>query len=83
MQRRSYTLSHKKKITIKTGEVILVTDVINENWLCGEVDNRKGNFPVNFVEVLNVPQLTNGQKLFLATDTFRSTEHGDLNFTKG
>ncbi|ESO86911.1 hypothetical protein LOTGIDRAFT_194465, partial [Lottia gigantea] len=78
-----FNTTESGEINLKTGEVLLVTDVINENWICGEIDHRKGSFPVNFVEVIDVPQTSNGQKLFLATESFQSTEHGDLNFRKG
>ncbi|KAK6191104.1 hypothetical protein SNE40_002849 [Patella caerulea] len=78
-----FETSQAGEICIKTGQIILVTNVVDDNWVCGKLDGKEGNIPTNFVEKINVPQIKSSQKLFLSIETFKSSEDGDLNFEKG
>ncbi|KAK6973402.1 dynamin-binding protein [Biomphalaria glabrata] len=60
--------------------------VVDKNWFTGYLvgdKNQNGNFPAAFVELLVLPSILTGQKLFLAIEDFPSGQVDDLDFVKG
>lgn len=73
-------------LSLKLGDVVFVTDVVDKNWFTGYLvgdKNQNGNFPAAFVELLVLPSILTGQKLFLAIEDFPSGQVDDLDFVKG
>ncbi|XP_029637819.1 dynamin-binding protein isoform X2 [Octopus sinensis] len=75
--------NYPSELNLRKGDIILVTTVVNENWLCGELRGQQGNFPVSFVSQLVLPTIRKGQKIFAATEKFFAQEKGDLDFCRG
>ena len=72
------------ELSLKVGDVIKVTDAVDDNWLQGEaIYGAKGSFPSNFVEPLVLPDARMGQCIFLAVVDFPAEQNGDLELTKG
>lgn len=38
-----------------TGELVVLTRRVDENWYEGRIGNRKGIFPISYVEVITEP----------------------------
>lgn len=75
--------SYPSELNLRKGDIVLVTTVVNENWLCGKLGNQEGNFPVSFVGKLVLPSIQKGQKVFAAIENFHAQEEGDLDFCRG
>ncbi|XP_041365294.1 LOW QUALITY PROTEIN: dynamin-binding protein-like [Gigantopelta aegis] len=73
----------KGEITLRAGDVIRITNVVDDNWLRGQLDCLEGNFPSNFVESISLPNVEPGQKIFVAIDEFPADEAGDLALNTG
>ncbi|GAB1611131.1 dynamin-binding protein-like isoform X2 [Argonauta hians] len=75
--------NYPSELNLQKGDIILVTAVVNENWLCGELRGLHGNFPVSFVTKIVLPVIRKGQKIFAASEKFFAQEKGDLDFCRG
>ena len=76
--------THEKgEITLRAGDVIKVTNVVDDNWLYGQLDCLEGNFPANFVESITLPNVQPSQKIFVAIDEFPAEQAGDLAISTG
>lgn len=40
---------------LSAGELVVLTRRVDENWYEGRIGNRKGIFPISYVEVINEP----------------------------
>lgn len=40
------------ELSFKTGDVILTSEWVNEEWMSGSLGNREGMFPIAFVRIL-------------------------------
>ncbi|XP_061166815.1 dynamin-binding protein-like [Saccostrea echinata] len=78
-----FETNHPREISLSKGDIIRVTSVIDDNWYCGQLRGKEGNFPSSFVEVLNLPAVEEGQILFGAIENFPAQQDGDLEFRKG
>ncbi|XP_062618724.1 dynamin-binding protein-like, partial [Saccostrea cucullata] len=78
-----FETNHPREISLSKGDIIRVTSVIDDNWYCGQLRGREGNFPSSFVEVLSLPAVEEGQVLFGAVENFPAQQDGDLEFRKG
>ena len=47
----SPTLPHPRELSFKKGDIIDLTHSVDDNWLEGGVDGRKGIFPKAYVRV--------------------------------
>ncbi|CAG5133338.1 unnamed protein product [Candidula unifasciata] len=73
-------------LPLKSGDVARVTEVVDRNWAVGcriGTQAMTGSFPLAFVEVLTLPTIRTGQKVFLAIEDFPSEQTGDLELAKG
>ncbi|XP_058522749.1 SH3 domain-containing protein 19 isoform X2 [Ochotona princeps] len=50
--RFEYIGDHKDELSFSEGEIITLQEYVNEEWARGELGNRTGIFPLNFVEFL-------------------------------
>nr|XP_044986925.1 SH3 domain-containing protein 19 isoform X3 [Jaculus jaculus] len=51
--RFEYIGDQKDELSFSEGEVILLKEYVNEEWARGELQDRTGIFPLNFVELLD------------------------------
>lgn len=42
-------------LLVHLGELVVLTRRVDDNWFEGRIGNRKGIFPVSYVEVLSEP----------------------------
>ncbi|NWY67282.1 SH319 protein, partial [Erithacus rubecula] len=47
-----YTGNQKDELSFSEGETIILKEYVNEDWAKGELRGTSGNFPLNFVEVI-------------------------------
>jgi len=40
---------------VHAGELVVLTRRVDDNWFEGRIGNRKGIFPVSYVEILSEP----------------------------
>lgn len=53
----SFTPENERELGFKKGDVIILTNQVDENWYEGLLNGESGFFPVNYVEVLvQLPQ---------------------------
>ena len=64
-------------------DVIEDVTVVDDNWLQGTLRSGSGSFPKAFVEILEIPSVDVGHKLYAAIKNFNAEEQGDLGFKKG
>lgn len=50
--RFEYIGDHKDELSFSEGEIITLQEHVNDEWARGELGNRTGIFPLNFVEFL-------------------------------
>lgn len=50
--RFEYIGDQKDELSFSEGEVIILTEYVNEEWGRGEIRDRSGIFPLNFVELV-------------------------------
>lgn len=74
-------------LAFKKGDVLFITEAMNESWWMASIGSRTGVIPKNYVEALPVPTSAD---LFLGEVThvrtlfhFTTTERGQLFFMKG
>ena len=75
--------SETQEIPLLTGDVVRVLRKVDDNWLKGSLHGKIGNFPANFVQTVQLPAISTGQKIFAATRSFPAEVAGDLGFQKG
>lgn len=78
-----FETSKKGEITLLTGDIIQITEVVDDNWLRGRLSGTEGIFPSNFVESITLPSVQPGQKIFAGVDEFRAGQDGDLGINRG
>ncbi|XP_046555696.1 LOW QUALITY PROTEIN: dynamin-binding protein-like [Haliotis rubra] len=78
-----FETSKKGEITLLTGDIIQITEVVDDNWLRGRLNGAEGIFPSNFVESITLPSLQPGQKIFAGVDEFQAGQDGDLGINRG
>ncbi|XP_071100448.1 dynamin-binding protein-like isoform X2 [Haliotis cracherodii] len=78
-----FETSKKGEITLLTGDIIQITEVVDDNWLRGRLSGAEGIFPSNFVESITLPSVQPGQKIFAGVDEFRADQDGDLGINRG
>ena len=44
-------ISPRRDLPFAKGDIILLTDVLDENWYEGVLEGRKGTIPANFIQV--------------------------------
>ena len=71
------------ELTLVQGDIFKVTSAVDKNWLHGKNREVEGNFPLDFVEKINIPSVDSHQKVFAATENFPAQQDGDLEFRKG
>lgn len=56
-----FTGENSGELSFSTGEVIVIKEWVNEDWLSGQVGDREGMFPVSFVKVIEeLPKAAKG-----------------------
>uniref|UniRef100_A0A8C9F7E8 Dynamin-binding protein n=1 Tax=Pavo cristatus TaxID=9049 RepID=A0A8C9F7E8_PAVCR len=75
--------SVSEELPLFVGDVIEVLDVVDEFWLLGKKEGVTGQFPSSFVELVDIPLLKQGEKLFVCTSDFTSQEPGSLSLQRG
>lgn len=50
--RFEYIGDQKDELSFSEGEVIILKEYVNEEWARGEIRDRTGIFPLNFVELV-------------------------------
>ncbi|KAG8435478.1 hypothetical protein GDO86_013420 [Hymenochirus boettgeri] len=75
--------SVSEELTLFAGDVIEVLSVIDEFWLLGGKEGITGQFPVSFVESLSIPNIKNGEKLYVCISEYNSNEPGALCLQRG
>ena len=71
------------ELSLVQGDIFKVTSVVDKNWLHGRNREVEGNFPLDFVEKINLPNVDSHQKLFAAIENFPAQQDGDLDVRKG
>ncbi|XP_034933985.1 uncharacterized protein B0303.7 isoform X2 [Chelonus insularis] len=69
-------------LTLKQGDIVMLTKKINNDWLEGQVDNRVGMFPANFIDII-VPLPGCSSNIVNALYTFAGETWEDLPFEEG
>ncbi|NWY57859.1 DNMBP protein, partial [Chionis minor] len=75
--------SVSEELPLFVGDVIEVLAVVDEFWLLGKKEGVTGQFPISFVEPVDIPPLKQGEKLFVCTSDFTSQEPGSLSLQRG
>uniref|UniRef100_A0A803YDS8 Dynamin-binding protein n=1 Tax=Meleagris gallopavo TaxID=9103 RepID=A0A803YDS8_MELGA len=75
--------SVSEELPLFVGDVIEVLEVVDEFWLLGKKEGVTGQFPSSFVELVDIPLLKQGEKLFVCTSDFTSQEPGSLPLQRG
>ena len=70
-------------LSFHVDDIIQVIYDVDDNWFCGKLNGSVGNFPKNFVTPLHLPEIGQGQNLFVAVKDFYSDVPGDLPFRRG
>ena len=76
-----FIAENSKELSFQKGNILTVTCDVDENWLKGELDGRKGMFPSNYVQF--IPN-TNMEKLKVkAKFNFKAKTCAELTILKG
>jgi len=78
-----FVSQHQEEVSLCAGDVVLVMEEVDSNWLKGKNHKKVGYFPRTYVESIQLPQISRGQQVFLATRPFAGEEVGDLSFDDG
>ncbi|XP_018418382.1 PREDICTED: dynamin-binding protein [Nanorana parkeri] len=78
-----FSPSVSEELTLFAGDVIEILSVIDEFWLLGNKEGITGQFPSSFVEVLNIPSVKHGERLYVCISDFTSHEPGALCLQRG
>ncbi|XP_006157434.1 dynamin-binding protein isoform X1 [Tupaia chinensis] len=75
--------SVSEELPLFVGDVIEVLAVVDEFWLLGKKEDVTGQFPSSFVEVVTIPSLKEGERLFVCICEFTSQELNSLSLHRG
>lgn len=75
--------SVSEELPLFVGDVIEVLTVVDEFWLLGKKEDVTGQFPSSFVEIVTIPSLKEGERLFVCTCDFISREPNSLSLHRG
>ncbi|XP_036192259.1 dynamin-binding protein isoform X2 [Myotis myotis] len=75
--------SVSEELPLFVGDVIEVLAVVDEFWLLGKKEDVTGQFPSSFVEIVTIPSLKQGERLFVCTCEFTSQELNSLPLYRG
>ncbi|XP_013361682.1 PREDICTED: dynamin-binding protein [Chinchilla lanigera] len=75
--------SVSEELPLFVGDVIEVLAVVDEFWLLGKKEDVTGQFPSSFVEVVTIPSLKEGERLFVCISEFTSQELSSLPLHRG
>ena len=78
-----FDATRRNEVSLRVNDVAFVVQTIDANWYYGIVHKLAGNFPINFVQTLQLPLIRDGEKLFAGIGNFDGQVKGDLSFTKG
>jgi len=78
-----FVSEHQEYVSLRAGDIVLVLEEVNDSWLKGKNHNKVGYFPRTYVESVQLPHVSIGQRVFLATRHFTGEEVGDLSFDDG
>ncbi|KAK2488703.1 hypothetical protein MC885_019031 [Smutsia gigantea] len=70
--------SVSEELPLFVGDVIEVLAVVDEFWLLGKKEDVTGQFPSSFVEIVTIPSLKEGERLFVCICEFTSQEPSSL-----
>ncbi|XP_045437939.1 dynamin-binding protein isoform X4 [Pipistrellus kuhlii] len=75
--------SVSEELPLFVGDVIEVLAVVDEFWLLGKKEDVTGQFPSSFVEIVTIPSLKEGERLFVCICEFTSQEVNSLPLYRG
>ncbi|XP_003787317.1 dynamin-binding protein isoform X1 [Otolemur garnettii] len=75
--------SVSEELPLFVGDVIEVLAVVDEFWLLGKKEDVTGQFPSSFVEIVTLPSLKEGERLFVCICEFTSQELNSLPLHRG
>uniref|UniRef100_A0A8D2CVV7 Dynamin-binding protein n=1 Tax=Sciurus vulgaris TaxID=55149 RepID=A0A8D2CVV7_SCIVU len=75
--------SVSEELPLFVGDVIEVLAVVDEFWLLGKKEDVTGQFPSSFVEIVTIPSLKEGERLFVCICEFTSQEYNSLPLHRG
>uniref|UniRef100_A0A2K5I122 Dynamin-binding protein n=1 Tax=Colobus angolensis palliatus TaxID=336983 RepID=A0A2K5I122_COLAP len=75
--------SVSEELPLFVGDVIEVLAVVDEFWLLGKKEDVTGQFPSSFVEIVTIPSLKEGERLFVCICEFTSQELDSLPLHRG
>ncbi|XP_004459253.1 dynamin-binding protein [Dasypus novemcinctus] len=75
--------SVSEELPLFVGDIIEVLAVVDEFWLLGKKEDVTGQFPSSFVEIVTIPSLKEGEKLFVCICEFVSQELNSLPLHRG
>ncbi|KAI4493102.1 hypothetical protein M0802_009652 [Mischocyttarus mexicanus] len=71
------------ELSLCKGEHFLIHKIIDKHWCYGQSYNRTGNFPLNYLHKVQIPQLLENQSLLVSIAAFAGEQSGDLSFEAG
>ncbi|XP_055447511.1 dynamin-binding protein isoform X1 [Psammomys obesus] len=75
--------SVSEELPLFVGDIIEVLAVVDEFWLLGKKEDVTGQFPSSFVEIVTIPSLKEGERLFVCICEFTSRELNSLSLHRG
>ncbi|XP_006182976.1 dynamin-binding protein isoform X1 [Camelus ferus] len=75
--------SVSEELPLFVGDIIEVLAVVDEFWLLGKKEDVTGQFPSSFVEIVTIPSLKEGERLFVCICEFTSLELNSLPLHRG
>uniref|UniRef100_A0ABI7YHY1 Dynamin-binding protein n=1 Tax=Felis catus TaxID=9685 RepID=A0ABI7YHY1_FELCA len=75
--------SVSEELPLFVGDIIEVLAVVDEFWLLGKKEDVTGQFPSSFVEIVTIPSLKEGERLFVCICEFTSQELNSLPLHRG
>lgn len=75
--------SVSEELPLFVGDIIEVLAVVDEFWLLGKKEDVTGQFPSSFVEIVTIPSLKEGERLFVCICEFASQELNSLPLHRG
>ncbi|XP_001366251.1 dynamin-binding protein isoform X1 [Monodelphis domestica] len=75
--------SVSEELPLFVGDVIEVLAVVDEFWLLGKKEDVTGQFPSSFVEIVTIPSMKHGEKLFVCISEFLSQDTDTLSLHRG
>ncbi|KAM8783460.1 dynamin-binding protein isoform 1-T1 [Rhynchonycteris naso] len=75
--------SVSEELPLFVGDIIEVLAVVDEFWLLGKKEDVTGQFPSSFVEVVTIPSLKEGERLYVCVCEFTSQELNSLSLHRG